>query len=98
MPLKLISITRSTNPEKKYTAIFQHDGRSITTHFGSRGYTDFTLGASEDQRENYIRRHTNSRENFNDPTTAGSLSRYLLWGASRSFQENLRAFKKRFNL
>jgi len=39
-----------------------------------------------------------ARENWNDPTTAGALSRYLLWGPSTSFAENLSNFKKRFDL
>jgi hypothetical protein len=98
MPLRLISVSRSTNPDKKYMAVFDRDGRSVTTHFGAKGYTDHTMGASEDQRQNYIRRHTNSREDFSDPTTAASLSRYILWGESTSFAENLRAFKRRFSL
>jgi hypothetical protein len=30
--------------------------------------------------------------------TAGSLSKWILWGASTSIRENIRDFKKRFNL
>ena len=34
----------------------------------------------------------------NDPTKAGFLSYYVLWGDSTSFARNLAAYKKRFNL
>ena len=33
-----------------------------------------------------------------DPTRAGFLSRYLLWGESTSLMENLRRYRNRFNL
>ena len=96
--LELVSITKATDGKHKWVAKFMRDGREKNVPFGGYSYTDFTLGASEDQRENYIRRHSNSRENFNDPTTPASLSRYILWGPTRSFSENLRLFKRRFGL
>jgi hypothetical protein len=95
--LELISIKKSKEPGKKYTASFMKDGRPLTTHFGAAGMTDFTLSKDPERRRNYLERHR-SRENWNDPTSAGSLSRYILWGDSTSIQENIRSFKKRFNL
>ena len=37
-------------------------------------------------------------ENHNDPLTPGALSRWLLWGESRSPARNTAAFKRRFRL
>jgi hypothetical protein len=66
------------------------------THFGAKGYTDHTLGASEAQRAAYIRRH--SHEDQRDPRSAAALSRYILWGDSRNMQTNISAYKKRSKL
>ena len=37
-------------------------------------------------------------ENHNDPLTPGALSRWLLWGESRSLARNTAAFRRRFRL
>jgi hypothetical protein len=78
----------------KYVAVFD-DGKRVP--FGARGYDDFTKTADQDQRARYLARHRAS-EDWNDPHTPASLSRWILWGQSRSIQDNLRAFKRRFNM
>jgi hypothetical protein len=97
MSLKLVSIKPSTDPEKKYMATFDNDGRSITTHFGARGMSDYTQHGDKERRYNYLRRHSKN-ENWDDPTTAGSLSKHILWGATTSLQKNIELFKKKFDL
>ena len=42
-------------------------------------------------------RHSRS-EHFNDYMSRGSLAFHLLWGASISLKENIKSFKKKFNL
>jgi hypothetical protein len=42
-------------------------------------------------------RHNRS-EHFNDYMSRGSLSLHLLWGQSTSLKENIKRFKKKFNL
>lgn len=89
---------------KKMQAVFFEKGKDgkmkkkKTVAFGASGYVDYTAGATKEQRERYIKRHSNSRENHNNPMSAGSLSRFILWGSSKSKQANIRAFKRRFNL
>jgi len=89
---------------KKMQAVFFEKGKDgkmkkkKTVAFGAKNYLDFTSGATKEQRDRYRKRHTNSRENHNNPMTAGSLSFFVLWGSSKSKQANIRAFKKRFNL
>ena len=65
--------------------------------FGAYGMSDYTLNKDPLRRANYLSRHR-SRENWNDPMTAGALSRWLLWGESTSLQSNVRRFKQRFSL
>ena len=66
-------------------------------YFGADGYLDYTIGATDGQRLNYIARHRAS-ENWNDPLTAGALSRYILWGNSKDINKNIADFKKRFDV
>ena len=38
------------------------------------------------------------RENWDDYTSAGSLSKHILWGDTTSIEKNIKAFKKKFKL
>ena len=44
----------------------------------------------------FVRHRVN--ENHGDPLTPGALSRWLLWGESRSLARNTAAFRRRFRL
>ena len=95
--MKLVSIVKSTTPGRKWTATFRSPGgREKHTDFGALGYLDYTTGASLEQRNRYRARHGKDLDT-DDPTRAGYLSYYLLWG-SPNFAANLRAYKTRFNL
>ena len=95
--MKLIEVKKSTKTDKKYMAVFENNGRKKTTHFGAKGMDDYTLKGDKEQRERYRARHKKDLET-KDPTRAGFLSYYLLWGDSTSFAQNLRDFKSRFGL
>lgn len=96
--MKLISITESDKPEKKLKAVFlQDNGRTKTVHFGAKGMDDYTKTHDKEQRERYRTRHKKDLET-GDPTKAGFLSYYVLWGDSTSRSANIAAYKKRFNL
>ena len=95
--MKLLSVKPSKRPEKKYDATFEKDdGRTKTTAFGARGMDDYTKKGDKEQRARYITRHAG--DNLTDPTSAGALSRNLLWGESTSMMANLANYRKRFNL
>ena len=99
--LKLLSIKKSPKKDKKYVATFSRNGRIKKTHFGAKGYQNYggvgkERHLSEERKKRYIKRHK-GKENWNDPTTAGSLSRWVLWD-KKSFREGVKAYKKRFNL
>lgn len=96
--LKLKTIRPSRRPEKKYDAVFETaDGRETTTPFGQRGYSDFTKHKDVTRRGRYLKRHKGMGENWNDPTTPGALSRWILWHKP-TLKGSIRAFKSRFNL
>jgi len=101
--MKLLFIKPSTNSDKKLMATFERDnGRTITTHFGSAGMMDFTKYSKQDKqlakekKDAYIARHK-VNENWNDPTSAGALSRWVLWNLPTK-EASIADFKKRFNL
>ena len=96
--MKLLRVVKSDRPGKKWKAEFQMDnGRTKTTHFGDSSAQDYTQHHSKERRERYRQRHAKDLDT-NDPTRAGFLSRYLLWGDSTSFAENLAAYRRRFSL
>ena len=92
-----VEIKKSTNPKKKYMAIFYDDGkRKKTTHFGSAGMSDFTKNKDEKRKKLYLERHR-KRENWNSYMTAGALSRWILWNKP-SLSASIADYKKKFNL
>ena len=94
---KLISVTKNHLPDKKLDATFETDGRRKTTAFGARGYDDYTKAHDKSQRDRYRNRHAKDLRS-GDPTSAGHLSYYLLWGQHPSLRANLADYKRRFNL
>jgi len=76
----------------KYVAEFD-DGTK--TRFGASGYDDYTKTGDKERRMLYLIRHQKN-ENWNNPKSAGALSRWILWGESTSIATNLAAYKRRF--
>ena len=68
-------ITPRKKPDKKFDAVI--DGKQ-TVSFGAKGYSDFTQHKDPARKQRYLNRHK-ARENWADPTTAGSLSKNVLW-------------------
>jgi hypothetical protein len=87
-------IIQSDRKDKRYKAIFDN-GKQV--HFGLKGGQTYIDHMDKLKRENYLKRHI-KRENWDDPYTAGSLSRFITWGDSSNINKNLIDFKKRFNV
>jgi hypothetical protein len=82
---------------KKYKVVFRLDNnKTKTIHFGAKGAGDFTQHKSEKLKQAYIARHS-VNEDFNNPLTAGALSRWILWNKT-TIKDSLSDFKRRFNL
>jgi hypothetical protein len=98
--MKLVSVTPADDGVHKYEAKFENGNgvaKTKTTKFGAKGMDDYTKTKDKEQRARYLERHSRN-ENWSDPTSAGSLSKHLLWGESTSMMANLRAFRNKFNL
>ena len=95
--MELIHIGPSDSPGKKMVAKFKlPSGRTKTTHFGAKGMEDYTTHGDDNRKNRYLARHI-SNEKWNDPTTAGALSRWILWN-KKSKEASIADFKRRFNL
>lgn len=86
----------STKTGKKYTAVFDDNGRTFERHFGAAGMDDYTLTHDKEQRERYRERH--HKDLKGDPTKPGYLSYYILWGPSTSIRANIAAYRRHFHL
>jgi hypothetical protein len=94
--MKLVKIVPSTNPKKKYDAVFRlDDGEEKIVRFGAAGYTDYTLSHDDSKKALYLARH--AHENWNNPMTAGALSRWILWNKP-TIRGSVTDFKHRFGL
>tara|TARA_B110000444_G_scaffold149867_1_gene140214 strand:+ start:16710 stop:18887 length:2178 start_codon:yes stop_codon:yes gene_type:complete len=92
-----VNVRKSRIKGKKYVARFTgQNGKTKTTHFGGKGYEDYTIHKDPKRKNLYLQRHQ-TRENWNDPTTAGSLSKHILWNKP-NLQKSFNDYKNRFNL
>jgi len=96
--MDLLSIKKDTDGKHKMVATFKNKetGRTKTTHFGAVGYTDYIKSGDEEKKKLYLNRHE-KRENWNNPTSAGALSRYILWNKS-TLKASIADYKKHFKL
>ena len=99
-----VEISRSSNDEKKLMAVFydKENDKIKTTHFGQRGASDYTKHGEKERMERYLERHgggttTSTKEDWKDPVTAGSLSRWILWNKP-DLKASFNDYKRRFNL
>jgi len=93
----LVTIKRAVDhPQKKMVAIFEDvdTGRRKHVYFGSQGMSDYTRHKDPQRKQLYLQRHR-ARENWNNPLTAGSLSRWILWNKP-SLRASIADYKRRF--
>ena len=84
----------STRKDKRFMAIFK-DGK--ITHFGAKNGSVYTDHHNKQKRSAYLARHK-VNENWNDPYSAGALSRFILWGDYTSIDGNIASFNRRFGV
>ena len=92
----LIKITKSNKNGKKMMAVFENcqSGREKVVHFGSAGMEDYTIHKDDERKRRYIARHK-ANENWNNPVSAGALSRWILWNKA-SIRASVADYKRRF--
>ena len=95
--VKLMKIVKSSKAAKKYDAYFKLDnGKEKVVSFGQAGASDYTIHDDNERKERYLRRHR-ARENWENPLTAGALSRWILWD-KKTLKASIAKFKRKFKL
>ena len=101
--MKLEKVVKSDAKGRKFTAYFcMCEGESKCSkkkkvHFGQEFAADYTITKDKEQRDRY-RARTKSVYNKAPPTSASRLAGDLLWGDSTSLQQNIKDYKKKYNL
>ena len=96
--MKLLSVKKADDGIHKLVATFETDtGHTKHTKFGAIGYDDYTRTHDAEQRNRYRARHEKDLKT-GDPSKAGFLSYYILWGDSTSIPRNVASFKSKFSL
>ena len=98
MGIIYIQILNSPKIDKRYVARFYDENRNMVkqTNFGSKTGLNYTLHKDKQVKENWIARHSALNEDWNNYTSAGSLSKHLLWNKptlSASFKDYLKRFR-----
>jgi hypothetical protein len=102
--MKLDKVIPSKTEGYKYDAVFiDDDEKEKIVHFGASGYKDYIIYNKEEgksfanqRKELYILRHK-MKEDWNDPTSRGALSRWILWNLP-TLEASISDYKKKFNL
>jgi len=100
----LLSIKNSTKPDKKLEATFckckikdECKGKNHkVVHFGSKGSSTYLDHKDDKKKDAYLARHK-VNEDWTKPTTAGALSRFILWN-KKTLSSSIADFKNRFKL
>jgi hypothetical protein len=96
--MRLLEVVPSPDPKKRYMAVFELDnGKTKRVKFGDPNMESYVMHHDKERRENYRRRHAKDL-NTNDPTRAGYLSYYILWGKHRDINKNIASYVKKFGL
>lgn len=96
--IKLIRVKNADDTSKhRFIAYFLINENIVKKYFGSSLGKAYIDHGDDDKRAAYLKRHV-VREHWLNPTTPGSLSRYILWGESTSIAKNIDTFKTKFDL
>lgn len=88
-------LLRGTGGKKFKMVFYDHARKKIkSVSFGAVGYEDFTTHGDLQRKQNYIQRHS-AREDFNDPMSAGALSKWILWNKT-TLSASYKDFRNKF--
>ena len=94
--MKLLGLLHANDDKHKYIAEFETENGLKHIRFGAFGYESYIDHKNTQRKKAYLARHE-SRENWNDPMTPGSLSRWLLWNKT-TLKASMLDFRKRFDV
>lgn len=90
----IVSLLKSPLESKRFRVLFLKDKKIVSFDFGSKGSRTYIDDRSEEERENYLKRHmankTEKRLIDNLIPSSSLFSAYLLWGHSRDIFKNIK--------
>jgi hypothetical protein len=91
-----VSLKKDTDGKHKWVATIRNKAtnREKNVRFGAIGYEDMTQHGDESRKNAYLQRHAKN-EKWNDISTSGAWSRWLLWN-KKSISASLADIKRRF--
>jgi len=90
-----MEILNSNRKDKRFVAVF---GDGVKIHFGLKNGNTYIDHGDMKKRDAYLARHSKNNEDWDNPRTAGSLSRWILWGQHKNINSNISFFKKKFGV
>lgn len=97
MPAKYVQLLKGTAIGKKYKIIFYDAMRKkiSSVQFGDAHYQSYPDHQDLQRKQNYLSRHSNER--WDDPMTAASCSRWILWNKT-SLTASYKDYRNKFGL
>jgi len=91
-----VSLKKSTDGKHKWIATIRNKStrKEKKIKFGAVGYQDMTQHKNKTRKKSYIQRHAKN-ESWNDISTSGAWSRWLLWNKP-SISGSLADIKRKF--
>jgi hypothetical protein len=104
MEYKILSFKKSLDKKHKYVVVLLNleTNKEYTVKFGAYGMNDYIIYSKNDDpdkekyKKNYLNRHR-KREDWDDLTTAGAWSRWILW-SKPTLNESLYYMIKRYKI
>jgi len=101
---KLLEVKESKNKPKRFYALFKKENELKSVGFGDPEGSTYIDHKDKTKRSNYIKRHSNNplekkflnKKKYYD--APANLSMHILWGASTNIKENIKDYKKKYNL
>jgi hypothetical protein len=90
----MVQFYKASDGIHKYIAVFDNPYQEIK--FGAEGFTDYTQTHDLKRKRAYLARHR-KREDWNNPRTAGALSRWILWN-KLTLEDSIDYYIKKFNM
>jgi hypothetical protein len=90
----MVNFYKATDGIHKYVAEFDNPHQIIK--FGAFGYEDYTQHHDLRRKKMYLLRHRRN-EDWEDPRTAGALSRWVLWNKP-SLKDSINDYAKKFHM
>jgi len=94
--MKTYTLYKADNPAYKFKVYVNDNNKIKKIQFGASGYSDYTKHHDDDRKQRYIKRHYKN-EDWNDLTTRGFWSYYILWN-KKTVNDSYNDVLKKFNL